>query len=259
MYELQVPTLSLPRHVGIIMDGNGRWAKKRNRPRVFGHKNGVDAVRQVVKSSGEWGIPALTLYAFSDENWQRPRDEVGVIMSLLESYILKEKEELNRNNVRLRVIGELDRLNPRIREILTDAVSDLSSNTGLILTLALSYGGRSEITRAVRMIAKRIEDGNLSSKDITNQLISDHLDTSGLPDPDLIIRTSGEQRLSNFLLWQSAYAELYFTDVLWPDFSKEEFSRAIVYFGTRERRFGRTSDQLSKSRNLQSETSTVEC
>ncbi len=234
----------MPRHVGIIMDGNGRWAKAHMRPRVFGHRHGVDAVRQTVKASGDWGIDALTLYAFSDENWQRPRDEVGVIMGLLETYIRREQDELNRNNVRLRVIGEMERLSTPVRTILKSAVEALSTNTGLTLTLALSYGGRMEITRAAQVLAKRVEEGTLKSADITSDMLNQCMDTAGLPDPDLIIRTSGEQRISNFLLWQSAYSELYFTPVLWPDFSREEFAKAVCHYANRERRFGKTTEQL---------------
>lgn len=234
----------MPRHVGIIMDGNGRWAKARHRPRVFGHHHGVDAVRHTVKAASEWGIQALTLYAFSDENWRRPLDEIGVIMSLLETYIRKELEELNRNNVSLRVIGEMDRLNPGVRDLLAEAMQRLSGNSGLVLTLALSYGSRMEITRAVRELARRVAKGEILPEDIDAGLFSQCLDTAGLPDPDLIIRTSGEQRLSNFMLWQAAYSELYFTAVHWPDFSREEFARAISTYGGRERRFGKTGDQV---------------
>jgi len=234
----QTPRSRIPRHIGIIMDGNGRWASLRRRPRVFGHRNGVESVRQVVKAAGEWGVETLTLYAFSEENWKRPSDEVGVIMGLLDTYVRKECAELDRNNVQFRAIGDLDRLKESTRELIQDVTRKLSGNSGLVLNLALSYGGRMEITRAVKAIAEKIKAGELKPDDISQETIGQYLFTSGSSDPDLIIRTSGEQRMSNFLLWQSAYSELYFTDVLWPDFGRREFADAIDSFGARERRFG---------------------
>lgn len=236
-----IPRERMPRHVGIIMDGNGRWAKQRLRPRVFGHHNGVDSVRQVVKAAGEWGIETLTLYAFSDENWGRPMDEVGVIMGLLDTYVRRECDELNRNNVQFRTIGDVERLKPATQELIRQTTKKLAGNTGLILNLALSYGGRMEITRAVKRLAEMVQGGTLSPSEITPDLISANLYTSGIADPDLIIRTSGEQRISNFLLWQSAYAEFYFTPVLWPDFSREEFAKALRDYDMRDRRFGLTT------------------
>lgn len=234
----------IPRHVGIIMDGNGRWAKLRNRPRVFGHRNGVDSVRQVVKAAGEWGVETLTLYAFSDENWGRPLEEVGAIMGLLDTYVRKERDELDRNNVRFRTIGDIERLKPATRVIIREATEKLAGNTGLVLNLALSYGGRMEITKAMQKIAERVRAGEILPEAISPDMITNHLYTAGLSDPDLIIRTSGEQRISNFLLWQSAYSELYFTDVLWPDFTRHEFARALQAYDQRSRRFGLTQSQI---------------
>jgi undecaprenyl diphosphate synthase len=234
----------IPRHVGIIMDGNGRWAKARLMPRVFGHRNGVQSVREAVRASGELGIKALTLYAFSDENWQRPFDEVNVIMGLLETYLDKERDELNQNNVQLRVIGDTERLSPRLQALLQKSIDHLRPNTGLILTLALSYSGQSEIVRAIKKIASEIENARLTSEHIDALTIESYLDTNGLPPLDLLIRTSGEQRLSNFLLWQAAYAELYFTSVHWPDFNRTEYSRALEAYATRKRRFGKTQEQI---------------
>lgn len=235
----------MPRHVGIIMDGNGRWAKRRMMPRVYGHKIGGEVVRQVVKAAGEWGVEVLTLYAFSDENWGRPEEEVNVIMNLLDSYIRSECEELNRNNVRFRTVGDLSRLRPATRELIAECTSQLAHNTGLILNVALSYGGRMEIMRACRDLAQSVARGEMSAEDITPEMMSSRLDTAGLPDPDLIIRTSGEQRVSNFLLWQSAYAELFFTPVMWPDFNREEFAKALIWYDERERRFGLTGSQIA--------------
>jgi undecaprenyl diphosphate synthase len=242
--SLPVPRELMPRHIGIIMDGNGRWAKLRGRPRMIGHHQGVETVRQVVKASSQWGVEALTLYAFSDENWARPFEEVSVIMGLLETYLKKELDELNKNNVRLRAIGDTSRLNPRLQKLLHRSIESLSSNTGLILNLALSYSGRMELTAAVKEIAKRAVQGDISPNDITPHMISNYLYTAGIPDPDLVIRTSGEQRISNFLLWQSAYAEFVFTNTLWPDFSREEYANLIQNYASRERRFGVTGEQI---------------
>lgn len=235
----------MPRHVGIIMDGNGRWAKQRFMPRVFGHKIGVESVRKVVKAAGDWGIEVLTLYAFSDENWGRPEDEVGVIMNLVDSYIRSEREELDRNNVRFRTVGDLSRLRPATRELIHETTRQLADNTGLTLNVALSYGGRMEIMRACRALARSVAAGDIRAEEITPEMISARLDTAGLPDPDLIIRTSGEQRVSNFLLWQAAYAELFFTPVMWPDFNRDELGKALVWYDERERRFGLTGSQIA--------------
>ena len=247
--DIALPPIALdrmPRHVGIIMDGNGRWAKQRMMPRVYGHKIGVESVRKVVKAAGEWGVEVLTLYAFSDENWGRPEDEVGVIMNLLDSYIRGERDELNRNNVRFRTVGDLSRLRPATRDLIVESTHLLANNTGLILNVALSYGGRMEIMRACRALAQSVAKGDMTADEITPEMISARLDTAGLPDPDLIIRTSGEQRVSNFLLWQAAYAELFFTPVMWPDFNRDELAKALVWFDERERRFGLTGSQIAK-------------
>ncbi len=251
---LNVPRSSLPRHVAMIMDGNGRWAKQRGRPRVFGHKYGAERVREIVEQAGQWGIEVLTLYAFSDENWNRPLDEVGVIMHLLEHYLRKERDELNRQNVQFRVIGDLSRLSPSLRKLIAETKELLSANSGLILNVAISYGARAEITRAMKMIASEVAAGRISKEQIDQQLVSSFLDTAGLPDPDLVIRTSGELRISNFLLWQSAYSEFYFAPVMWPDFTRDEFAKAIQHFGSRERRFGMTSAQVAQA-NSDSSTS----
>ncbi len=233
-----IPCDAMPRHVAMIMDGNGRWAKQQGRPRVFGHKHGAERVREIVEQAGQWGIEVLTLYAFSDENWGRPAEEVGVIMKLIEHYLGKERDELNRQNVRCQIIGDYSRLSPTLQRLLDETKRMLASNTGLILNVALSYGGRAEITRATQALAHKVARGEIKPEDITAEMISLNLDTTGLPDPDLVIRTSGEMRISNFLLWQSAYAEFHFSPVMWPDFSRAEFSLALQKFYSRERRFG---------------------
>ncbi len=220
--------LAPPTHVAIIMDGNGRWARARGLPRTAGHRRGADAVRRTVRSAGELGIGYLTLYGFSSENWKRPADEVDDLMKLLRIY----------NNVRMRVIGNRQRLAPDIIALIDHAEQQTAANTGLTLVIALNYGGRDEITAAVRALADEVAAGRLSSERITETLIAEALTTSGIPDPDLIIRTSGEKRLSNFLLWQSAYSELLFLDVLWPDFSKGDLEQAITEFHRRDRRYG---------------------
>lgn len=244
--EVAVPVAgmdSLPRHVAIIMDGNGRWAKQRGMPRVMGHKAGVESVREAVKLSRELGITALTLYAFSTENWQRPAMEVQTLMGLLKSFLSSELASLVENNVSLRCIGQRERMAPEVREVLNQVIQATSKNTGLVLTLALSYGSREEIARACQTIAQKCRDGLLSPEQIDSQTIADHLDTAGLPEPDLLIRTGGELRLSNFLLWQASYTELHFTDTLWPDFRKPHFLAAIADFQKRQRRFGKTPEQ----------------
>jgi undecaprenyl diphosphate synthase len=228
----------LPRHVAIIMDGNGRWAKKKLLNRIKGHEKGADAVREAVKACREIGISYLTLYAFSTENWQRPRMEVDALMTLLKKFLHTQAEELRANNIRLHTIGETDRLPDDVRQALEEVLSQTRHNDGLHLILALSYGGRSEIIHAVRGIASDVEAGRLSPTAIDEALLSDKLFTRDIPDPDLLIRTSGELRLSNFLLWQLAYAEFYFTPTLWPDFSKDEFYRILAEYQGRERRFG---------------------
>jgi undecaprenyl diphosphate synthase len=227
-----------PRHVAIIMDGNGRWAKRRLLPRVAGHRAGAEAVRKTVRAAVELGIKALTLYAFSSENWRRPADEVAALMGLLRHYLGKELDELHRENVRLRVIGDITALEGDLVEMLGEAVERTSRNDRLDLVLALNYGAQDEMVRAVRDIATAVRDGVLAPEDIDTAAIETRLDTHGLPPLDLLIRTSGERRLSNFLLWQAAYAELLFVDTLWPDFDGKSLADAVADFGTRERRFG---------------------
>jgi len=240
-----VKELHLPRHVAIIMDGNGRWARQRKLSRIDGHRAGIETVRRIVRLSGEMGIEYLTLYTFSSENWNRPPGEVRGIMKLLTETVKKEVPELNKNRVRLKTIGDIGGLPKRSREALLDAMELTSSNDGLTLVLALNYGGRDEIVRAVKKIGKRIRDGELDISGITHDLITSSLDTAGMPDPDLLIRTSGEYRLSNFLLWQLAYTELWITEVMWPDFSESDFLDALESYAGRERRFGRTSQQIT--------------
>ena len=237
----------LPRHIAIIMDGNGRWAQKRGNQRIFGHRNAVAAVRDTVEAAAELGVGFLTLYAFSTENWRRPKVEIDALMSLLVSTIHAETKTLMDNNIRLLAIGNLASLPQGVLDQLDNAISSTSNNTGLRLVLALSYGSRWEIMNAVRKMAADIEAGKLSSGNLDNALFEKYLDTSGFPDPELLIRTSGEFRLSNFLLWQIAYAELYFTPTLWPDFRREHLYEAILDFQCRERRFGKTADQIKEN------------
>jgi undecaprenyl diphosphate synthase len=241
----QIDTTKLPAHIAIIMDGNGRWAKGHGKLRVFGHHNGVMAVRDVVEGAGELGIKYLTLYAFSTENWNRPKLEVTAIMELLISTISKETKSLMEKNVRLNAIGDLERLPKSCRKELLEAINKTAGNTGLMLTLALSYSSRIEILHAVTRIAEKVKNEEINPEDITEELFSGNLYTSGMPDPELLIRTSGEYRISNYLLWQIAYAELYFTSKLWPDFRRDDLFDAILDYQKRERRFGMTSEQLN--------------
>jgi undecaprenyl diphosphate synthase len=227
-----------PNHVAIIMDGNGRWAKARGLPRVAGHRRGADAVRRVIRGAGELGISVLTLFAFSTENWARPADEVSDLMGLLRHYLRSEIEELGRNGARLRVIGERSRLAPDIVADITDAEHRTRNNTSIDVNICINYGSRDEIIRATRSLARKAVAGELAPERIDEALFERELLTAGLPDPDLLIRTSGEQRISNFLLWQCAYAELVFVDTLWPDFGKEHLERAVAEFRRRERRYG---------------------
>lgn len=231
-------TLSIPNHVAIILDGNGRWAKKRLLPRNLGHKAGAKAVEDICEDAWNLGIKYLTVYAFSTENWKRPEDEVNALMKLLRNYLTDCIERSNKNNMRVRVIGEKSGLSQDIRDRIEELEKVTEKNTGLNFTIAINYGSRDEITRAVRTIAKRAAAGEIDPDIIDMDTISENLDTKGIPDPDLLIRTSGEERLSNFLLWQLAYTEFYFTDVLWPDFDKKELERAIEKYNGRERRFG---------------------
>jgi len=229
---------SLPRHVAVIMDGNGRWAKARHLPRIEGHRRGADSAREIIRSAGELGIKYLTLYAFSAENWNRPKDEVDALMKYLVHYLKTETKDLHKNNVRLEVIGQIHRLPENVQEHLAKSMATLSKNNGLTLIMALSYGSRIEIVEAVRQLAEKVKQGRLDPADITESLISQHLWTRNIPDPDLLIRTSGEMRISNFLLWQISYAELVITPTLWPDFRKPQFCAALEEYAKRHRRFG---------------------
>ena len=234
----------IPRHVAVIMDGNGRWANERGLPRVRGHEAGADTVREVVRLCGKLGCEALTLYSFSTENWGRPEDEVEALMALLARYLESETGELLENRVRLQGIGQLDRLPPMVRGLLAEATRITAKNDGLLLTLALSYGARNEIVEAVRGISRDVQEGVLAVSDIDEAQISRRLYTADIPDPDLLIRTSGEMRLSNFLLWQLAYSELYVTDVYWPEFREPHLLAAFEAYGRRQRRFGKTGQQV---------------
>ena len=231
----------LPEHVAIIMDGNGRWARERGQPRVFGHQEGMKAVKRAVEAAGEVGVGVLSLYAFSQENWNRPRGEIDALMDLLSRYIDSERRELVERSVRVRVMGEVERLSAAAREALEELLDATAGGHRLVLNLGISYGGRWEITRAARRLARRAAAGELDPEAIDEARFAEELTTSGLPDPDLLIRTSGELRVSNFLLWQIAYTEIHVTDVLWPDFAQADFYEAIADFQRRERRFGKVS------------------
>ncbi len=228
----------LPGHVAIIMDGNGRWAEKRLMNRIKGHQAGAETVRRIVRTCREIGIPLLTLYAFSTENWQRPKIEVATLMSLLKKFLDSERNEMIENNIRLNAIGQLENLPEDVRISLKRTMDLTGKNEGMILNLALSYGGRAEIVNMVKAIAGKARDGKMDPDSITPEIVADHLYTRGMPDPDLLIRTSGEMRISNFLLWQIAYTEIFITDTLWPDFGKDEFIKILIDFQRRERRFG---------------------
>ena len=229
---------SLPRHVAVIMDGNGRWAKQRGLPRVEGHRQGAESARTIIRTAGELGIKYLTLYAFSLENWNRPKDEVDALMKYLVHYLKTETPELNKNNVKLEVIGHIYRLPEAVQEQLQKSIDALAKNNGLTLIMALSYGGRTEIVDAVRAIAEKVQRGKLDPADINEEVLSQHLYTRNWPDPDVLIRTSGEMRVSNFLLWQISYAELVITPTFWPDFRKPQFFAALEEYARRHRRFG---------------------
>jgi undecaprenyl diphosphate synthase len=234
----ELDTTNLPAHVAIIMDGNGRWAKKRLLNRINGHEKGSETVRSIVRTCRQIGISYLTLYAFSTENWQRPKTEIEALMALLKNFLQSERKEMVDNNIRLRAIGQLDRLPTKVRQALDQTMAATGEQTGMSLILALSYGGRAEIVRMVQEVAEKIKRGITDPQAVNEQLISDHLYTRDIPDPDLLIRTSGEMRVSNFLLWQIAYTELFITPTLWPDFSKEEFLQILKDFQVRVRRFG---------------------
>lgn len=246
MQEEEINKENLPNHVAIIMDGNGRWATEKGFNRVAGHKNGVKAVREVTEAAAELGISYLTLYAFSTENWSRPKEEVDALMELLVETIKSEVSTLNKNNISLQAIGDLNSLPFNCQNNLKEAIDQTSNNDGMVLNLALSYSARWEIVEAVKQLAKELQQNKLSIDDINAERISNRLSTKDIPDPALLIRTSGETRVSNFLLWQIAYAELYFTPTLWPDFRKDNFYKAIKEFQNRERRFGKTSEQVKK-------------
>ena len=235
---------TLPRHIAIIMDGNGRWAKKRFMPRFAGHKAGVDSVRRVVKECARRGVEVLTLFAFSSENWRRPQKEVGLLMDLLHAALEREVDKLNENNIRLRFIGDRSAFNPKLQQQLARGEELTGGNSGMTLVIAINYGGRWDITQAARNIAARVEAGEINA-----ELLHEHMSLSGLPEPDLFIRTGGEKRVSNFLLWDLAYTELYFTDKLWPEFNVEMLNEALASFNARERRFGRTSEQVEQDQD----------
>ena len=234
----------IPKHTAIIMDGNGRWAEQKGMPRIFGHQNGVTAVRKIVEAASKFNIKYLTLFTFSVENWDRPTSEVDTLMGLLVQTLKDEFEDMFKNNIKLNAIGDLDSLPNEVREELYSIIESTKGNTGMTLTLALSYGGKQEILKAVKEISEKVKNDIICLDNFDDSVINEHLYTSDLPDVDLLIRTSGEKRISNFLLWQIAYAELYFTDVFWPDFTEEDLEKAIVEYQNRERRFGKTSKQL---------------
>lgn len=244
-YKDQIDLLRIPQHIAIIMDGNGRWAKGKGKLRVFGHRNGVQSVRDVVEGAAELGIKYITLYTFSSENWNRPKLEVSAIMELMIATIHKEINNFMKNNIRLNAIGDLDMLPGKAHAELISAIKKTSGNTGITLTLALSYSSRREMVQAAKNIAEKVLNGELKVADIDEETFENNLYTKGMPDPELMIRTSGEYRISNYLLWQIAYAELYFTPKLWPDFRREDLFEAIIDYQKRERRFGMISEQLN--------------
>ncbi|MGL4780083.1 MAG: isoprenyl transferase [Bacteroidales bacterium] len=243
-YKDQIDLSRVPKHIAIIMDGNGRWAKKKGMPRTFGHQHGIDPVRKITEAAAEVGVKHLTLYTFSTENWNRPIEEVQALMELLVRAIEHETPDLMKKNVRLKAIGDISKLNETSKEKLQECISKTAQNNGIELILALSYSSRSEITKAIQDIAQGICSKEISIDDITEELITSKLMTQGIPDPELMIRTGGEQRISNFLLWQLSYSELYFTEQFWPDFNQKSLYEAIVDYQSRERRFGKTSEQL---------------
>ena len=244
-FKDRIDTNNLPQHIAIIMDGNGRWAKKQGLMRAMGHEKGTKAVREVVEGASEIGVKNLTLYAFSTENWNRPKMEVDALMKLLVSSLKKEIKTLQENNIKLNAIGILDNLPAKAYKELHEVIHKTGENTRMTLTLALSYGSREELTQAVKEISEKVKNGEISAKAIDESVINKHLYTRNLPDVDLLIRTSGEQRISNFLLWQIAYAELYFSEILWPDYRRDDLFEAIYNYQNRERRFGKTSEQIS--------------
>jgi len=242
--KLKIDKNNLPKHIAIIMDGNGRWAKAHGKPRVFGHKSGVKSVREVTEAAAELGIDYITLYAFSTENWNRPTTEVVALMTLLVETIRKEIDTLNKNNIKLLAIGDISKLPAKTHKALIEGIENTKNNTRMTLVLALNYSSKWEILEATKKIAQKVSSGDLKLKDIDESLFSHHLSTVNIPDPEFLIRTSGESRLSNFLLWQLAYAEFYFTPIYWPDFDKAQFYNAILSYQNRERRFGMISEQI---------------
>jgi undecaprenyl diphosphate synthase len=234
----------LPQHVAIIMDGNGRWAKKKNRPRIFGHREGMKRVREIVEYARKEGIKVLSLFAFSSENWNRPLTEINFLMSLLEEYVKKEVSELKKNNIQLRFIGDLKKLPEKYYALVKRSEEELRDCSGMVLNIALSYGGRQEIIFAIKNLIKDVENNVLNFEDINEQVFANYLFTKDLPNPDLLIRTSGEMRISNFFLWQIAYTELYITETFWPDFKEKDFQKALDDYAKRERRFGKISEQI---------------
>jgi undecaprenyl diphosphate synthase len=245
----QYGSAGLPRHVAIIMDGNGRWAERQNKPRVAGHRAGVEIVRDVVKTCGELGVEVLTLFAFSSENWRRPQKEVGLLMETFLIALEREVKKLHRNNVQLRVIGDVSAFAEKIQQRIKEAEALTRDNAGLVLNIAANYGGKWDITQAVQQLAQQVQQGELTPQDISAEHITAKLSLHDLPEPDLFIRTGGEQRISNFLIWQLAYSELYFTPILWPDFTRDEFEKALLSFSNRQRRFGRTGKQVEQLKN----------
>ena len=245
--KLHIDLQRVPKHVAIIMDGNGRWAKSKGMERVFGHRNALNAVRSSVETATELGVDAITLYAFSTENWNRPKREVNALMNLLVSSLKKELPTFQKNNIKVNAIGNLQTLPKKAQQTLSDVIEQTKTNSKTILTLALSYGSKEEIVNTIKNISKKVVNNELQIEEIDEKVINNHLYTFNLPDVDLMIRTSGEKRISNFLLWQMAYAELYFTNVLWPDFSKDDFYDAIIEYQNRQRRFGKTGEQIKTS------------
>ena len=245
----ELPMGSLPRHIAIIMDGNGRWAQSKSLPRIAGHRAGVETVREIVRACGELGVEVLTLFAFSSENWRRPQKEVGLLMDLFVKALQSEVKKLHKSNVRFKLIGDKTAFKPKLQKLISDAELLTAENTGLTVVVAANYGGRWDVAEAVKRIAKRIESGELSAEDITPEHVHCEVSMHDLPEPDLFIRTGGEQRISNFLIWQLAYTELFFTDTLWPDFNREVLQDAINSFAGRQRRFGLTGEQAEKVKN----------
>ena len=242
----QSVTQSMPRHVAIIMDGNGRWAQKQGKRRTFGHKAGVESVRNAVRFARQNGIASLTLFAFSSENWRRPEDEVSVLMDLFTFVLKNEVKKLHKNGVRLKVIGDLSRFDKKLRDLITKAELQTADNADLVLNIAANYGGRWDITHAAQVLAQQVQDGLIEPAQIDEALLDQHTSLHGLPELDLMIRTGGDHRISNFLLWQAAYAELYFTELLWPEFDDNEFQKAVDDFASRQRRFGQTGEQVEQ-------------